>query len=268
MEEKLLFKKMINGLMYGPSHIFVQPFLSGTAPQFVNSTKESSKVSFGFVNCPQLSLKAMIEIANHYAQKFDAEKFDRGEYKWMLCQPFFQFLDDTRGMPRALQYIFYECLETGCDGKKFFKTIDQWNFDNIFHNVKAHLQERYNIHEFIQNNKKLALELLYHSIDGIPVSIEEYLDESKPEYMIKNLERDAHIILNPCNTEDLNNEHKKNILGSTSAPRKLQNILSKYQHITIAFMIQPFNGQISKPDCLVIMKEYFGPIFASCARFT
>ncbi|GET63922.1 hypothetical protein GLOIN_2v1794374 [Rhizophagus irregularis DAOM 181602=DAOM 197198] len=146
MEEKLLFKEMINGLvlyMFSPSHIFVQPFLSGTAPQFVNFMKESSKVSFGFVNCPQLSFKAMLKIANHHAQKFDAEKFDCGEYKWMLCQPFIQLLEDTGGLPHALQYVFYECLETGCNRKKFFKTIDKQNFDNIFHNVKTHLQERY-----------------------------------------------------------------------------------------------------------------------------
>ncbi|PKK57773.1 hypothetical protein RhiirC2_366090 [Rhizophagus irregularis] len=185
-----------------------------------------------------------------------------------FCQLFLQFLEDIGGMSRALQYVFYKCLETECDGKKFFKIIDQQNFDNIFYDVKAHLQERYNIHEFIQNNKKLALELLYHSIDGIPISVEKYLDESKSEYMSNNLKRDAHIILNPCNTEDLNNEHKKNILSSTSAPKKLQNILFKYQHITITFMIQLFNGQISKPDCLVIIKEYFGPIFALCACFT
>ncbi|RGB42311.1 hypothetical protein C1646_662393 [Rhizophagus diaphanus] len=441
MVEKELFKNMITNLalyMFGPSHIFVQPFLSGTAPHVVNSVKESSNISFGFVNCPQLSLRAMLKIANHYAQKFDAEKFDCGEYKWMLCQPFLQLLEDTGGLPRALQYVFYECFRIEGDGKKFFKEIDRQNFDNIFHKVKAHLQERYNIYKFIQKNEKLALELLYHSIDGIPVSVEECLDESKPEYTIENLESYEHIILNPCNADpskftinmpffficiyndslnivnkelekvfqvqndmywqswetfvanydafrtnllikrgkesarlselyrgaygtpptlnikvklkelsvcyagqqfpckeltdkesnsidwakggnviingasaewgdafvvrkkvqnnkknnkkyilihhqckyylsgayytakDLNNEH--HILGSASATKKLWNILSKCQHITIAFMIQPCGDPISTPDCLVIMKsnfkKYFGPIFASRAMFS
>ncbi|PKY62831.1 hypothetical protein RhiirA4_490071 [Rhizophagus irregularis] len=44
---KELFKEMINGLasyMLGPpSHIYVQTFLSGTAPQYVIAAKESSK---------------------------------------------------------------------------------------------------------------------------------------------------------------------------------------------------------------------------------
>ena len=65
--KKHLFKEMVDGLapfMLGsPSRIFVQPFLSGTAPQVVLSVKESSKVSFRFINCPQLSLSAMINIA-------------------------------------------------------------------------------------------------------------------------------------------------------------------------------------------------------------
>ncbi|PKK69605.1 hypothetical protein RhiirC2_780789 [Rhizophagus irregularis] len=348
IEEKLLFKKMINGLasyMFSPSfHIFVQPFLSGIALDIIIFTKESSKVSFRFVKCSQLSLKAIIEITDHYAQKFNAEKFDQSEYRWKLCQPFIQLLEYTGGLSCALQYVFYECLGTGCNGKEFFKTIDKQNFDTIFHNVKAYLQEYYNIHEFIQNNKKLALELLYHGIDGIPTSVEEYLNESKPEYMIKNLKRDRHIILNPCNNdpskftinmsffficiyndylkivnkelekdsinidiemelkelsvccarqqypcieltdkksnsidwtkgENVNshNEHEKNLLGSTSAPKKVQNILFKCQYIIIAFIIQPLANKISNPDCLIIMKsnfkENFGPIFASYATF-
>ncbi|CAG8452323.1 1258_t:CDS:2 [Funneliformis caledonium] len=137
---KELFKEMINGLasyMLGPpSLIYVQTFLSGTAPQVVIAAKESSKVSFRFANCPQLLFRAMLNIANHYAQKYGAEKFD--------C-------------------------------------------------------ERYNIYGTIEKNKKLALELLYHSIDAIPVKCKTCLNPSDEDYTIKNLERDAHIILSPCN---------------------------------------------------------------------
>jgi hypothetical protein len=40
--------------MFGPpSCIYVQTFLSGTAPQVVISAKELTRVSFRFVNCPQ-----------------------------------------------------------------------------------------------------------------------------------------------------------------------------------------------------------------------
>ncbi|CAB5319224.1 unnamed protein product [Rhizophagus irregularis] len=344
MEEKLLFKKMINGLasyMFGPSsHIFVQPFLSGIVPHVVISTKESSKVSFRFVKCSQLSLKAMIEITDHYAQKFNAEKFDQSEYRWKFCQPFIQLLEDTRGLSRALQYVFHKCLGTGCNGKEFFKTINKQNFDNIFHNVKAYFQEHYNIHEFIQNNKKLALELLYHGIDRILVSVEEYLNETiydafrtsllikceKESARLNELYSGAHgtqstlnievelkelsvccarqqfpcveltdkksnsidwakgenVIINGTSAKwtdafivkekvNSHNEHEKNLLDSTSALKKVQDILSKCQHIIIAFIIQPLENKISNPDCLIIMKsnfkENFGPIFASRATF-
>ncbi|CAG8575804.1 3876_t:CDS:2 [Acaulospora morrowiae] len=203
MPVKQLFKEMINNLasfMLGPSsNIYVQAFLSGTAPQVVISAKESSRVSFGFVNCPQLSFKALLNIANHYAQKYDAEKFSCGTYKWMLCRPFLQLLEDTGGLPRALQYIFDVCFEIEVDRKKFFDDIYQQHFNTIFYNVKQHLQERYNIYEAIDKNEKLALELLFHSIYAIPVYRKTCLDLSDQDCTIENLERDTHIILNPCN---------------------------------------------------------------------
>ncbi|CAB4391454.1 unnamed protein product [Rhizophagus irregularis] len=202
MAKKQLFKEMINDLapfMLAPqSLIYVQTFLSGTAPQVVISNKESSRVSFRFADCPQLSFRAMLNIANHYAQKYDAEKFDCGSYKWMLCRPFLQLLEDTGGLPRALQYVFEVCFEIETDRKKFFGDIHKQHFNTIFYNVKHRLQERYNIYGTIEKNKKLALELLYHSIDAIPVKRKTCLDPSDEDYTIENLERDAHIILSPC----------------------------------------------------------------------
>ncbi|PKY51439.1 hypothetical protein RhiirA4_468482 [Rhizophagus irregularis] len=203
MKRKMeLFEEMINNLasfLFGPpSCIFVQTFLSGTAPQLVKSTKKPAGVSFTFVNCPQLSLRAMLNIANHYAQKFDAETFDCGTYKWMLCQPFLQLLEDTGGLPRALQYVLDECFKIEGGEKEFFEKIYKQHFNTIFYNVKHHLQECYNIYKTIENNEKLALELLYHSIDAIPVSYNTCLDPSKQDYTIEKLERDTHIILNPC----------------------------------------------------------------------
>ncbi|PKY56726.1 hypothetical protein RhiirA4_448817 [Rhizophagus irregularis] len=200
---KQLFKEMINGIatyMLGPaSLIYVQTFLSGTAPQVVISAKKSSRVSFEFANCPQLSFKALLNIADHYAQKHDAEKFKCGTYKWMLCQPFLQLLQDTGGLPRAIQYVFEVCFEIEPDGKKFFDNIHTHHYNTFFYNVKQLLQVRYNIYGTIEKNKKLALELLYHSIDAIPVELTKCLDPNDERYTIENLERDAHIILNRCN---------------------------------------------------------------------
>jgi hypothetical protein len=96
MVEKKLFKQMINDfasfMISPPYEIFVQTFLSGTAPQVVISAKESSRVSFEFVKCPQLlTLEAMLEIANHYAQKFDAEKFNCGRTNGCFVNHFSNF---------------------------------------------------------------------------------------------------------------------------------------------------------------------------------
>src|SRR5690606_16615213 len=102
---KQLFRNTINGLtsfMYATAPIFVQTFLSGTAPRAIIEVQEPSKVSFEFVNCPLLSFKSMLEITEHYAEKHGAEKFDCGTYKWMLCPHFLQLLEDTGGLPRAL----------------------------------------------------------------------------------------------------------------------------------------------------------------------
>ncbi|CAB4404833.1 unnamed protein product [Rhizophagus irregularis] len=85
---KNLFKEMINGLapfMLGstlpglcPGHFFLEQH-----HKLLCSVKESSKSFIRFVNCPQLSFRAMLNIANHYAQEFDAETFDCGTYKWL-----------------------------------------------------------------------------------------------------------------------------------------------------------------------------------------
>jgi hypothetical protein len=204
MIKRELFKEMIHylaGYMPGPSHIFIQTFLSGTAPRVVISAKKPTSFSFRFVNCPQLSLRAMLKIANHYAQKFGAKTFD-DTYKWMIYQPFLQLLEDTGGLPHALQYVFEECFKiesnAEIESNGFFNNIYQQNFNTIFGNVKRRLQERYNIYKTIEMNKKLALELLYHSIDAIPVRYKTCLDPSDQNCTIENLERDAHIILNSC----------------------------------------------------------------------
>src|SRR5207248_10975527 len=111
---------MINVLaifMHGPRlRIVIRSFLSETAPRVVIEAKESSRVTFAFVKCPLLSIKSMIQIAEHYAKKYNAEKYICGEYKWKLCRPFLQLLEDTGGLPRALQYVFERCLKG--DGKE------------------------------------------------------------------------------------------------------------------------------------------------------
>nr|CAG8493793.1 670_t:CDS:2 [Entrophospora candida] len=201
---KNLFKNMISDLatfMFGPpKYTFVQTFLSGTAPQAIIRTKEASKVSFGFVKCPMLSIMSMIQIVDYYAEKFGAETFDEGDYKWKLCYQFLQLIEDTGGLPRALQHLLDVCFHSynNCE-ETFFHTIHDQLYDKIFQTTIERLNSLYNIHKVIKDNKHLALELIYHCIEEITVSTNECLDPNDHIHTIENLESDSHIILKHYN---------------------------------------------------------------------
>ncbi|CAG8640802.1 9843_t:CDS:2, partial [Paraglomus occultum] len=203
-----LFKNIISELaqfMLGPTKTtFVQTFLSGTAPQAVIATKEASKVSFEFVPCPLLSTASMVRIVDHYARIFDAETFEDGnsKYKWKLCRPLLYLLEDTGGLPRALQHLLDVCFHVvSTDGHKFFCTINDHPYDKIFEHTKVRIQQLYNIYKAVEDNinRHLALELVHHSIEGVTVTVKQCLDPYDHLRTIENLERDAHIILSRDN---------------------------------------------------------------------
>ncbi|KAF9361117.1 hypothetical protein BGX26_005746 [Mortierella sp. AD094] len=162
-----LFKNTINNLasfMLAPATpIFVQTFLSGTAPQVVIAAKEASRISFGFIGTSSLSLQARLEIAEHYAETLGAEKFACGTHKWKLSE--------------------------------FFRNINNQDFNNVYMRTKDGLERRYNIYAAVKKNAKLSQMLLHHSISGSPVERTTSLDPGDKETTIVSLERDAHIIL-------------------------------------------------------------------------
>ncbi|CAH1763083.1 5781_t:CDS:2 [Entrophospora sp. SA101] len=130
---KDFFKDMFNELatfMMNRLEAFVQTFISGTAPQVVISAKEPSRVSFHFVECPLLSMTSMIKIVDQFAESCNAEKFECGEYKWKLCRPFLYHLEDTGGLPHALQYLLEICFkELNNNMYDFFTSFDnQYEF--------------------------------------------------------------------------------------------------------------------------------------------
>ncbi|KAF9406951.1 hypothetical protein BGZ76_006232, partial [Entomortierella beljakovae] len=195
-----LFKETINSLasfMLSNSSIFVQTFLSGTAPRIIIAAKETSRVSFGFESCPLLSFRAMFEIAEHYAVTCQAEKFECGTFKWTLCKRFLQLLEDTGGLPRAIDLLFQECFSVGQSGRAFFGSIDTLNFDTIFTNIKVGLRNRYNLYRSAVINKPLILALLQYSISGSPVRHTTILIPNDKHSTIDNLECDNHIMLDP-----------------------------------------------------------------------
>ncbi|KAI8345625.1 hypothetical protein B0O80DRAFT_472404 [Mortierella sp. GBAus27b] len=175
---------------------FVQTFLSGTAPQAIVEAQESTGASFQFINCPLLSFKSMLDIAGHYAKKEGAEQFDCGPYKWMLCRQFLQLLEDTGGLPRALQYLFEQCFSVGSK-ETFFRNITTQDFNTIHAGTKLELSKRYKIRDAIDKNEQLARRLLHYSISGIPVQRADNMDPGNTNVTVESLERDTHIILVP-----------------------------------------------------------------------
>ncbi|KAF9371256.1 hypothetical protein BGX21_005209 [Mortierella sp. AD011] len=195
----MLFKNTINSLaafMMSNSTIFVQTFLSGTAPRAIISAKETSRVSFGFVSCPLLAFKARLEIAEHFAEENGAERFEDGHFKWTLCRHFLQLLEDTGGLPRAMELLFNECFNVR-KPEYFFKNINNINFEAIFANIKAGLQTRYKLYNIAQEKRLLILSLLQYSISGKPVTRATVLIPDDNKSYIENLECDNDIFLDP-----------------------------------------------------------------------
>ncbi|PKK56331.1 hypothetical protein RhiirC2_721932, partial [Rhizophagus irregularis] len=85
---------------------FIQTYLSGTALHKVVKLKEPTGYSFNYINCPLLSMDACIEILNDFAVKNNDTN-----YWWTLDRSFIKFLDDARGLPRAIEYILDEILK-------------------------------------------------------------------------------------------------------------------------------------------------------------
>ncbi|RGB30818.1 hypothetical protein C1646_764835 [Rhizophagus diaphanus] len=179
-----LFKTMINHIsefmLNSAIPTFVQPFLSGTAPLAVIQHKEASRISFQFVDCPLLNDKSIIQIMDHFAEKFNAG-IENYAYKWKYCRQMLQLLRDTGGLPHALHRLFIVCF--GVD-------------------VKDSLDKQYGITDYVVNNEKVAMKLIYYCIEGIAIASNECLEDDNPDLTIRSLERDKHIILSSVKQSD------------------------------------------------------------------
>ncbi|GBB90793.1 hypothetical protein RclHR1_17890004 [Rhizophagus clarus] len=195
-----LFKYIINNFapeyMHGnSSHFtFVQEFFSGTAREAAVREKEASKLTLESIKCPTLSMKSMIQIVDFYAEKYGAEKIN-GEYMWKLCSKFLHIIQDTGGLPRALQYMLALCFEELNTEGEFFRKISEQDFGNISRLTANKLQSLYGIYNTIRASNKIAWELLYHCVMEKLVAPGDCLDPNNKTDTIENLETETHIIL-------------------------------------------------------------------------
>ena len=92
-----------------------------------------------------LSTKSMIQIMDYYAGEFHGKKIN-GEYEWKLCYPFLQLIQDTGGLPRALQHLVEICFrDVNKNGFDFFRDIHGQYYQTIFSKTIATLDGLYNI---------------------------------------------------------------------------------------------------------------------------
>ncbi|CAG8545694.1 24076_t:CDS:2 [Racocetra persica] len=117
---------------------------------------------------------------------------------------FYLLLINAGGLPHALERLLITCFQRLYDGKMFFKEYQNHDYDSIYTIVKEDLQRMYNIYEDVKQNKHLAMKLMYHCVEEIPVSDKTCLDEKNPHLTIENLQRDGHIVLSPCEISGMN----------------------------------------------------------------
>ncbi|CAJ0626506.1 16527_t:CDS:2 [Entrophospora sp. SA101] len=170
---------------------YVQTFLSGTAPQDVTREKEPTSYSFAFVKCPMLTITAILNIFDYFANK----NGDRQQH-WMASTPFLQLLYDTGGLPRALQYVIEKSLAI----HNFFNELQNGKFtffDSLFAEIVNTLNQKYNIRSYVRKNLKVSLQILYHCIGAIPTQFNKNLDINTPQLTVEKMERDGYLILKP-----------------------------------------------------------------------
>ncbi|CAB4395442.1 unnamed protein product [Rhizophagus irregularis] len=147
--------------------------------------KEPTGYSFNYINCPLLSMDACIEILNDFAVKNNDTN-----YWWTLDRSFIKFLDDARGLPRAIEYILDEILK-----EDLFKK-HTWNPTGFFIKIATRLDLSYNITTFVKEHKDLALALLKNCLKSDSIErTDKVLKDDVNSLTYGELERDKHIIL-------------------------------------------------------------------------
>ncbi|CAH1768431.1 1180_t:CDS:2, partial [Entrophospora sp. SA101] len=192
---KGLFKELMYAL--GPLmtkkclDYYVQTFLSGTAPQDVTREKEPTSYSFTVVKCPMLSITAILNIVDYFANKNGDQ-----QQHWMSSIPFLQLLYDTGGLPQALQYVIEKSLAI----HNFFNELQNGKFaffDSLLAEIVNTLNQKYNIRSYVRKNLKVSLQILYHCIGAIPTQLNKILDINTPQLTVEKMERDGYLIIKP-----------------------------------------------------------------------
>ena len=193
-----LFKAMQNDLgthMTGQADrkTFMQTFFSGTELRSVTSQKRASLYSWKFFDCPLLPLLDCVEIMRQFATEQGVD-----DKNWIAESWIHRLLSDTGGLPRALQLLFIEFFgNTYSKMQGFFEGIEanRDNANGYFIRVASQLDEKYGIKAFVEQHRRLALELTYRSLGSVPTSRRDILSTDDPQLNLDELESNHHVIL-------------------------------------------------------------------------
>ncbi|CAJ0749490.1 9451_t:CDS:2 [Entrophospora sp. SA101] len=191
-------KGIFKGILYNvgrfmignPNLSFIQPFLSGTAPQSVIRQREPTMYTFEFVNCSLLKMQSRIDIMKHFA---NSKGFPLDV--WSMQEQMYFLLCDTGGLPRAI-----ECLLKCCFGKRyeiteiFFQGIDLLDYNAIHNNLARDVDNMYTITTWVIEHNELAEAIIYRCLAAMP-SMKSNILSVKYSDTLESLEHDQHLIL-------------------------------------------------------------------------
>ncbi|CAG8741589.1 94_t:CDS:2, partial [Racocetra persica] len=148
-------------ILMSPQYIFIQTFLSGTAPHSVIRAKEPTLYSWHFAECPLLSMAALV--------------FQMDQLKISQTVPTFAVYPDEM----KKQFTQYNYLSTSQHSDTVASDIDK----------------QYAVTTFAEERRSLTWALIRYYIGSIPVMKTDIPSQEYPDETFEVLERDRHLVL-------------------------------------------------------------------------
>ncbi|GET56880.1 hypothetical protein GLOIN_2v1729495 [Rhizophagus irregularis DAOM 181602=DAOM 197198] len=111
----------------------------------------------------------------------------------------------TRGLPRALEYLFAEFFgQDFTRVKEFFEDLEKKKLipSTIYTSVSKDIDTAYKIKPYAREHKMLIYELVYRNIMEIESDISDVLQDGDHRIKLEHLERDKHLILRRLEEKD------------------------------------------------------------------
>ncbi|GET56884.1 hypothetical protein GLOIN_2v1549788 [Rhizophagus irregularis DAOM 181602=DAOM 197198] len=160
----------------------------------------------------QRDLKQAIDVIDrNFCNSLDKQKAIKKEtptaktnYRILLCGGA-PGIGKTRGLPRALEYLFAEFFgQDFTRVKEFFEDLEKKKLipSTIYTSVSKDIDTAYKIKPYAREHKMLIYELVYRNIMEIESDISDVLQDGDHRIKLEHLERDKHLILRRLEEKD------------------------------------------------------------------